>query len=414
MNSIVVTNLSKKYRVGIKDESSDTLINKILSTLASPWINLKKLRALNDFSKDKDSLFWAIHDLSFEIGRGEIVGIIGKNGAGKSTLLKILSQITEPTEGRIDIYGRVASLLEVGTGFHSELSGRDNIYMNGTILGMTRKEIDKKFDEIVDFSGIEKFVDTPVKFYSSGMKVRLGFSVAAHLEPEILIVDEVLAVGDYEFQKKCLGKMDEVSKGEGRTILFVSHQLSMISSLCNRTILMDKGKILFDGNTQTAISTYLKVNKDNDSGNDNYFDSLVDGNKNIIVSKILLNPDGTQIFSFNSFLLNIFLEKNVNHISNDARVDVRIDDVLGNGLIWLSSKVNPNLDLNKLEIQFYLDRLPLVSGEYFITIFIHDGINVACHYNNIKSFFVIDFPYFLNEVKIPLGQTSIITSYDVF
>jgi lipopolysaccharide transport system ATP-binding protein len=414
MNSIVVSNLSKKYRIGIKDESSDTLINKILSILASPWKNLKKLRALNDFSKDKDSLFWAIHDLSFEIGRGEIVGIIGKNGAGKSTLLKILSQITEPTEGRIDIYGRVASLLEVGTGFHSELSGRDNIYMNGTILGMTRKEIDKKFDEIVDFSGIEKFVDTPVKFYSSGMKVRLGFSVAAYLEPEILIVDEVLAVGDYEFQKKCLGKMNEVSKWEGRTILFVSHQLSMISSLCNRTILMDKGKILFDGNTQMAISTYLKINKNNNSDDYNYLDSFVDGNKNIIVSKILLNPDGSQIFSFNSFLLNIFIEKNVNHISNDARVDVRIDDVLGNGLIWLSSKVNPSLDLNKLEIQFYLDKLPLVSGEYFITIFIHDGINVACHYNNVKSFFVIDFPYFLNEVKIPLGQTSIIASYDVF
>jgi lipopolysaccharide transport system ATP-binding protein len=287
MNSIVVSNLSKKYRIGIKDESSDTLINKILSILASPWKNLKKLRALNDFSKDKDSLFWAIHDLSFEIGRGEIVGIIGKNGAGKSTLLKILSQITEPTEGRIDIYGRVASLLEVGTGFHSELSGRDNIYMNGTILGMTRKEIDKKFDEIVDFSGIEKFVDTPVKFYSSGMKVRLGFSVAAYLEPEILIVDEVLAVGDYEFQKKCLGKMNEVSKWEGRTILFVSHQLSMISSLCNRTILMDKGKILFDGNTQMAISTYLKINKNNNSDDYNYLDSFVDGNKNIIVSKII-------------------------------------------------------------------------------------------------------------------------------
>ncbi|HAH37111.1 MAG TPA: ABC transporter ATP-binding protein, partial [Algoriphagus sp.] len=226
MNKVIkVSNLSKRYRLGLKEKYADTLVGKISQIIRSPYDNLKRLRDLNRFGLEDDSVFWALKDVSFEVKEGEVLGIIGKNGAGKSTLLKILSQITEPTSGNIEIHGRVASLLEVGTGFHPELSGRENIYMNGTILGMTRREIDSKLDEIIDFSGVEKFIDTPVKFYSSGMKVRLGFSVAAHLDPEILIIDEVLAVGDYEFQKKCLGKMEDVSKNQGRTVLFVSHNL---------------------------------------------------------------------------------------------------------------------------------------------------------------------------------------------
>jgi lipopolysaccharide transport system ATP-binding protein len=202
--------------------------------------------------------FWALKDVSFEINRGDAVGIIGRNGAGKSTLLKVLSRITEPTTGRITLNGRVASLLEVGTGFHPELSGRENIYLNGAILGMSRAEIKKKFDEIVDFSGVEKFLDTPVKRYSSGMYVRLAFSVAAHLEPEILVVDEVLAVGDVEFQKKCLGKMDDVSKKEGRTVLFVSHQMGTISQLCCRSMLLENGKLITYGPTPEVIDTYIQ------------------------------------------------------------------------------------------------------------------------------------------------------------
>lgn len=202
------------------------------------------------------NFIWALKDVSFEVKQGEVVGIIGRNGAGKTTLLKVLSRITEPTEGRAEIKGRIGSLLEVGTGFHPELTGRENIYLSGAILGMTKKEIDQKFDEIVDFSGIEKFIDTPVKRYSSGMWVRLGFAVAAHLEPEILLVDEVLAVGDVAFQKKCLGKMEAVSK-EGRTVLFVSHNMAAIQGLCSKCYLLDNGRLVTEGSPREVIEKYL-------------------------------------------------------------------------------------------------------------------------------------------------------------
>jgi lipopolysaccharide transport system ATP-binding protein len=208
--------------------------------------------------------FWALRDVSFEVRRGEILGIIGRNGAGKSTLLKILSRITEPSEGRVTIRGRVASLLEVGTGFHSELSGRENIYLNGAILGMTRAEIRRKFDEIVAFAEVEKFLDTPVKRYSSGMYVRLAFAVAAHLEPEILVVDEVLAVGDAEFQNKCLGKMDQVTRREGRTVLFVSHNMGTLTSICASAMLLDAGRVSEIGSTARVVQSYLSFSRDRD------------------------------------------------------------------------------------------------------------------------------------------------------
>ena len=257
-NSVIkVQKLSKRYRLGLKEKEAETLVGQISQAILSPWENLKRLRILSRFGEDDESVFWALKDVSFEVHQGEVLGIIGKNGSGKSTLLKILSQITEPTSGKIEIHGRVASLLEVGTGFHPELSGRENIYMNGTILGMTRKEIDKKLDEIIDFSGVEKFIDTPVKFYSSGMKVRLGFSVAAHLDPEILIIDEVLAVGDFEFQAKCLGKMEDVSKNQGRTVLFVSHSMQAIQALCTSCILLENSRVKFIGSTSEVINKYV-------------------------------------------------------------------------------------------------------------------------------------------------------------
>lgn len=256
---IKVQNISKRYRLGLKEKQADTLLGQLTNIIKSPYENYKRLRQLSKFGEEADeSVFWALKDINFEVQQGEVLGIIGKNGAGKSTLLKILSQITEPTSGRIEIHGRVASLLEVGTGFHPELSGRENIYMNGTILGMTRREIDRKLDEIIDFSGVEKFIDTPVKFYSSGMKVRLGFSVAAHLDPEILIIDEVLAVGDYEFQQKCLGKMEDVSKNQGRTVLLVSHNMGAIRSICSSALLISNGQINFLGETRKALSIYLE------------------------------------------------------------------------------------------------------------------------------------------------------------
>ncbi len=250
MKSIIrVENLSKHYKVGIGRTPFPTFRESIVNSLKSP---LKK------FGKNKDENFWALRNINFKVEPGEVVGIIGRNGAGKSTLLKILSRITEPTEGKIELYGRVGSLLEVGTGFHPELTGRENIFLNGAILGMKRSEIVKKFDKIVDFAEIEKFIDTPVKHYSSGMYTRLAFAVAANLEPEILIVDEVLAVGDVEFQKKCLGKMKSVSDKEGRTVLFVSHNVTAVSNLCKRAIVLESGKIEFIGDVDEAIASYLK------------------------------------------------------------------------------------------------------------------------------------------------------------
>lgn len=244
--AIKLEGLGKKYVIG-QQKSGD-----LRSSFGD---KIKGMLGKNQTSVKEE--FWALQDINFEIKKGVAVGIIGRNGAGKSTLLKILSRITEPTKGRFEINGRVSSLLEVGTGFHMELTGRENIYLNGTILGMKRREIKAKFDEIVAFSGVERFIDTPVKHYSSGMKVRLAFSVAAHLEPEILIIDEVLAVGDAEFQKKCLGKMEDVA-GEGRTVLFVSHNMGAVQKLCQKGIFLLEGQNAFYGNIDEAVSLYLK------------------------------------------------------------------------------------------------------------------------------------------------------------
>ena len=250
---IEVKNISKKYKI-THQKGYLALRDIIANCLKKPFEFFKKKS--NVTSKED---FWALKDISFDVKEGEVLGIIGRNGAGKTTLLKVLSRITCPTEGEIRLQGRVGSLLEVGTGFHPELTGRENIYFNGSILGMKKREIDTKFDAIVDFSGVEKFLDTPVKRFSSGMQVRLAFSVAAHLDPEILLIDEVLAVGDTQFQKKCLGKMEDVSKG-GRTVLFVSHNMSAIRKLCKRTILLDCGKEVLDMDSETVISKYIDQN----------------------------------------------------------------------------------------------------------------------------------------------------------
>lgn len=257
--SIVVNNLSKRYRIGLKEEIYDTFVSSAISWLKSPVSNYRRVHSLSSFSDngEGDDVIWALKDVSFNVKRGEVLGIIGKNGAGKSTLLKILCRITEPTSGNAKVFGKIASLLEVGTGFHPELTGRDNVYLNGTILGMKRKEINKKFDEIVSFSGIEKFIETPVKRYSSGMRVRLAFAVAAHLDPEILLIDEVLAVGDSEFQEKCLGKMKEISEFEGRSVIYVSHNMASIQQLCDKCLILDKGNLLGINDPIDAIREYL-------------------------------------------------------------------------------------------------------------------------------------------------------------
>lgn len=261
--AISVEQLSKVYRIGVKEQSHDTIGRAVIDFVKSPLSNYRKYRSLYKFTEDElssgtshDDLLWALKDVSFDVSAGEVVGIIGVNGAGKSTLLKVISRITPPTRGSVTIRGRVSSLLEVGTGFHPELTGRENVFLNGTILGMRKLEVDKKFDEIVDFAGVEQFLDTPVKRYSMGMRVRLAFAVAAHLEPEILIIDEVLAVGDAEFQKKCLAKMEHVGE-DGRTVLFVSHNMAAVTRLCRRGILLSAGHVIEDGSAADVVSTYL-------------------------------------------------------------------------------------------------------------------------------------------------------------
>jgi lipopolysaccharide transport system ATP-binding protein len=322
---IKVEGLGKKYIISHEGKESYTALRDVISRTA------KKLVKRNNKTSSYKEEFWALKDLDFEIKKGEAVGIIGRNGAGKSTLLKILSRITEPTLGRIEINGRVASLLEVGTGFHPELTGRENIFLNGAILGMSRNEIRRKFDEIVDFSGVEKFLDTPVKRYSSGMYVRLAFAVAAHLEPEILVVDEVLAVGDAEFQRKCLGKMNEVSKKEGRTVLFVSHQLSAIRNLCSRAILLSQGKTIFQGDVDIAIAKYLE-NKDENVSNlyfnetgtppDNFFKKIFCGKSTIGIGEDLaLEIEYFDFFNKKEMVINVMIFDSsgelMAHIIND-------------------------------------------------------------------------------------------------
>jgi homopolymeric O-antigen transport system ATP-binding protein len=269
--AVKVDNISKIYRIGLKNATTDTFGGTLIQLLKSPFSNFRKYRSLYRF-RDVDShidldaqeerfsdIIWALKSVSFEVATGEVLGIIGRNGAGKSTLLKILSRITDPTTGCAELHGKLSSLLEVGTGFHPELTGRDNVYLNGTILGMKKKEVDTKFDEIVAFSGVEKFIDTPVKRYSSGMKVRLAFSVAAHLDPELLIIDEVLAVGDADFQAKCLNKMEGMGQ-QGRTVLFVSHNMAAVTRLCSKAIMLEGGKVVSEGSAHEVVGYYLNSN----------------------------------------------------------------------------------------------------------------------------------------------------------
>lgn len=288
--AITVQNLGKKYFISHQGRSSYLALRDVIADGAKGLFSPCSKSA----STEREE-FWALKEISFEVKQGERIGIIGRNGAGKSTLLKILSRITDPTEGRVRIRGRVASLLEVGTGFHPELTGRENIFLNGTILGMSRVEIRKKFDEIVDFAEIEKFLDTPVKRYSSGMYVRLAFAVAAHLEPEILIVDEVLAVGDAQFQKKCLGKMESVSTKEGRTVLFVSHSMPTIKALCTKVMLLEKGALILQGKAEDVVNIYLFSSPRNNDLRANLVDAPRSAGKHKAIQHAWLENDKGEV-----------------------------------------------------------------------------------------------------------------------
>lgn len=384
--AIKVTNLSKQYTLGKKKEES------LRSSLTTIFRSKKKI----------SDVFLAINNISFEIKKGDIVGVIGKNGAGKSTLLKILSQITKPTKGKVEINGRISSLLEVGTGFHPELTGRENIYLNGTILGMTRKEVKDKFDEIVEFSGVEKFIDTAVKHYSSGMYVRLAFAVAAHLEPEILIIDEVLAVGDAEFQKKCLGKMQDVAQ-QGRTVIFVSHNMPSVKALCNKGIVMQKGELVFNGEIQDAIDFYQTENvksrstqfkKNAHSPKTNEYVELVDFEIVPRNGKLLTMFSGIDfVLKFNSYVEHKTIDLTFEVVSQDDVI------VFHNG-----ATVTPenNSEIGEYQVTCSLPDQLLNAGIYSVNLIFGENQRFLLkQYEDIISFEVLQEIAGSNSSKLP-------------
>ena len=380
--------LGKEYIIGKREKRSETFGEMLTSSLAAPFRRLRKLSG--DVAPEER--IWALKDVNFDVKEGEVVGVIGRNGAGKSTLLKILSRVTGPTEGCAMIKGRVSSLLEVGTGFHPELTGRENIYLNGAILGMSRKEIDNKFDKIVDFAGVEKFIDTPVKRYSSGMYVRLAFAVAAHLDPEIMIVDEVLAVGDVEFQKKCLGQMHSVARG-GRTVVFVSHNMTSIEELCDRAIVMNAGRLEQDGPARSVIAHYLR---DAPGRGAFEFDGLADREGSghaVITSADLLSADGTSRLSSVSFYqpFRVRIHYRANQPLEAPRFGLAILSQRGERLV-LNENAEAGVKIDRIQGQGYVDCLVrnpnLLPGEYYLELWIVEVPNVlfADHLHMVASF----------------------------
>jgi len=396
--AIETYNLSKRYR--LIDAASSSENKSILDYLISPYRRYKEIRSLTNFKEnDNKNIFWALKDINLQIEYGEVIGIIGSNGAGKSTLLKILSKITAPTTGKAILRGRVNSLLEVGTGFNPELTGRENIYMNGTLHGMSKKEIDRKLEEIIDFAGIERFIDIPVKRYSSGMGVRLGFAVAAHLEPEILIVDEVLAVGDAEFQKKAIGKMQDISRGQGRTVLFVSHNMAAVENLCTKAFILSNGSILYSGNVKDCINKYLEKNTENAQ------ESLIlrkdrRGNGNIIFNNVtIMDIDRNPIASPCSGD-NIIIRMYYNVIKPDKYRNCRISCAFNSsrGLMFVASSEMVRGDEIIISDSGYVDilinNLPLSKGLYFITLYIESNSEILDWVEEAFVFDVIDGDFF--------------------
>jgi lipopolysaccharide transport system ATP-binding protein len=362
MDDVVINieNISKQYEIGSAKDKGRTFREALTDKVLNPLQRIRNTFVPGTLDLEAESrLIWALKDISLQIKQGEILGVIGRNGAGKSTLLRILSRITEPTEGQVEISGRVGSLLEVGAGFHSELTGRENVYLNGSILGMKRVEIEKKFDEIVAFAEIEKFIDTPVKRYSSGMYMRLAFAVAAHLEQEILLVDEVLAVGDAEFQRKCLGKMGDVAQA-GRTILFVSHNMAAIQNLCTRSILLDNGKVAKTGTVQQVVSHYLGLAK---------------------MSKVTFDnkPIKTAFVTQVQDRIELLVEYEVDRKLKMPHLGFVFSDYLGNPICGSSPKIeglgNVTTPKNTGTIKVILHYPKLLNGTYRVSLWFGDGID---------------------------------------
>ncbi|RZJ83012.1 MAG: ABC transporter ATP-binding protein [Chryseobacterium sp.] len=394
--AIKVENLSKAYQLG--QIGTGTISRDLERWYArmrgkeDPFLRIGESN--NQNTKSERDLVWSLKDINFEIEQGDAVGIIGRNGAGKSTLLKILSKVTAPTSGKISGKGRIASLLEVGTGFHPELSGRENIFLNGAILGMRKKEIQQKLEEIVDFAGIERYLDTPVKRYSSGMYVRLAFAVAAHLESEILIVDEVLAVGDAEFQKKCLGKMSDVSKGEGRTVLFVSHNMGSILQLCNQGILLSQGKVLFSGSALESADQYL-------SKEILYSNSILGANQDYGYPSLISVSVSESDLRDNKFVLTAKFKSPVE--MNDPTLGIVVYNYLNQPIFGTNSRFHKRGYISKKcfegTLKLIIPDLPLLPGKYSISAYLGDSINDFAEYNNILQIEILDNK--IDVTKVP-------------
>lgn len=395
---IKVENLSKQYRLGqVGTGTISHDVNRWWHKIRGKEDPYLKIGESNDRTVKGDSDYaWALKDINFEVKQGEVLGIIGRNGAGKSTLLKILSRTTAPTTGSVKIKGRVASLLEVGTGFHPELSGRDNIFLNGAILGMTRKEIQSKFDEILDFAGVERYIDTPVKRYSSGMYVRLAFAVAAHLEPEILIVDEVLAVGDAEFQKKCLGKMKDVSEKEGRTVIFVSHQMDAITRLCDMVVCFKNGGLSFYGDVDTAIRLYLNREKENNGFKS--WNKVKVGNNIVQLKSASLLNDKDQISQIVDIRqqLSVCIEYEV--LKDDVKLTSGINVFNEDGdYLFTSHDVDNATNQTRFKKGIYISKV-IIPGNFLaegifevsVSAMSYDPFTVHFHETEALSFTVID------------------------
>jgi lipopolysaccharide transport system ATP-binding protein len=407
---IKVEHVGKQYRIGARQETYDTLRDSIAGAVRAPF------KLFRGGDQSANNTIWALDDVSFEVNPGEVLGIIGRNGAGKSTLLKILSRITDPTTGQVELYGRVGCLLEVGTGFHPELTGRENIFLNGSMLGLNRRDIERKFDQIVDFAGVDKFIDTPVKRYSSGMYVRLAFAVAAHLEPEILIVDEVLAVGDASFQKKCLGKMGDVAH-EGRTVLFVSHNMAAIQSLCKRALLLNGGHLVADGGCKRIVDEYLQVV---DQVSDLSLGERSDrkGNQNLrFIGFELRDSQGACVpcgCSGQDMLISLEYESTTRAALQNVHVALGVHGRFDENLFHLSTGVK-GFDFESVpakgRIICRIPRLPLQAGRYTFNLFCTVGGEVADWIENAGLIEVEEGDFFGSGKLPPAGQGAFIVQH---
>jgi lipopolysaccharide transport system ATP-binding protein len=415
---IKVENLYKQYRLGefgtgsLKDDVKRWRYKMMGREDPFLTIGEENDRTVKAVSK----YVWALKDINFEVKQGEILGIIGRNGAGKSTLLKILSRTTGPTKGSVRMKGRIASLLEVGTGFHGELSGRENIFLNGAIMGMHKAEIKRKLDEIIDFAGVEKYIDTPVKRYSSGMYVRLAFGVAAHLEPDIMIVDEVLAVGDAEFQKKAIGKMKDVSANSGRTVLFVSHNMTSIQNLCENAMLLTNGTVKEIGETGNIISKYFSINKKKGVTLSEVKERTGNGQLTFTNGRIKISNSDlySVVDTFSDVIIELeFVTQKISEIK-EIRIDVGINNNAGERVAWLSSDtIGHSPDLSKGKIAFCISHFPIAPGEYDCNLYCEINKEVADWVENVLEFTVTEKDYYKTGKLVPANQGDLLLNYNV-